>query len=165
MLILVMGLPGVGKTTFARALAENIGAEHINSDRVRTALHLRGAYSESDKRLVYEEMYRRTEALIRRGKNVIVDSTFYRKDIRAPYLALADKYDEPVIVIVVKASEQALRRRLAKPRPDSEADYAVYQKIKAAYEPPDEPVLEVWSDRLGTREMVAQVLVALEEKE
>lgn len=35
MRILVMGLPGSGKTTFATRLAEKLGADHLNADVVR----------------------------------------------------------------------------------------------------------------------------------
>lgn len=33
--ILVMGLPGSGKTTFATRLAEKLGATHLNADAIR----------------------------------------------------------------------------------------------------------------------------------
>ncbi len=34
--ILIMGLPGSGKTTLAKVLAEKLGATHINADALRT---------------------------------------------------------------------------------------------------------------------------------
>lgn len=161
MLILIMGLPGAGKTTFARALAEKTGAVHLNSDIVRRNIGKRGAYTPADKQAVYEELFRRTEASLQQGRDVIVDSTFYKASIRKPYEQLAEKYDHPLKLIVVKADEAVLQERLAQPRPDSEADFSVYQKIKAEYEPPDESLLVLWSDRLSMAEMLQKAEGAL----
>lgn len=160
MLILIMGLPGTGKTTFARALSGRIGAVHLNSDIVRRELGKRGAYTPADKESVYRELYRRTETYLRRGRDVIVDSTFFKKSIRDPYFQLAERYGVPVQLILLQAGEETLKERLSKPRPDSEADYDVYRKIKAAYEAPDPPFLELHSDRESMEEMLEKVAVA-----
>lgn len=161
MLILVMGLPGTGKTTFARALAGRMGAVHLNSDIVRAEVGKRGAYAPADKEAVYAEMYRRSEIFLQQGRDVIVDSTFFKKSIREPYFRLAEKYGASLRVIVIRAAEETLKERLAKPRPDSEADFAVYRKIKAAYEAPESAFLELWSDREPLEEMLGRALAAL----
>ncbi|MBK7408303.1 MAG: AAA family ATPase [Saprospirales bacterium] len=49
MLILITGLPGAGKSTFALALAAANGAVHLNTDRVRAKLGLRGHYDPESK--------------------------------------------------------------------------------------------------------------------
>lgn len=162
MLIIIMGLPGTGKTTFARALAKYTGAIHLNSDHIRTMMDKRGAYAPEDKKAVYDELLHQTEICLQQGRDVIVDSTFYMKSIRTPYYLMAEKYDLAIKVIMLMAGEATLKKRLAQPRPDSEADFNVYKKIKAAYEPPEVPYLELWSDQMSMDEMLLTTTLALE---
>lgn len=61
-LVLVVGLPGTGKSTFSRALAAELGARHLNSDVIRVETGLRGKYTPEDKAKVYEELRKRTRS-------------------------------------------------------------------------------------------------------
>lgn len=135
MLLLVSGLPGSGKSTLARAYVARYGGVHVNSDLVRAALNLRGRYAPENKATVYRAMFERTRALLEAGQDVVVDSTFFRVSIRAPYEALARRVGARLICVEVCASEATIRRRLAVSRPDSEADFTVYETIRDQYEP------------------------------
>lgn len=162
-LILVAGLPGTGKTTFARALASSTGAEHLNSDMVRDALGMRGKYDPTTKATVYQEMLRRTEAHLAEGRDTIVDATFFKENLRKPYIGLGNSYAKAVRWIELKASEKTIKKRTGEKRGFSEADFNVYQKIKADYEPLEQGHLVLWSDQLTIDEMVgkAQEYLAL----
>lgn len=155
-LLLITGLPGTGKTTFAGALAEAIDARHLNSDKVRTDLDKRGQYDEQTKAAVYQEMLRQTEAALRDGDNVIVDATFYKRELREPYEELAKRRQVPIFWIELKAEEATVRERVAQKRAYSEADYEVYRKVKANYEPLPAEHLALWSDQLTVEEMVEE---------
>ena len=48
--ILVCGLPGSGKTTYARALATSLGAVHFDADEVRDSYPSRCGFSAADRR-------------------------------------------------------------------------------------------------------------------
>lgn len=145
-LILISGLPGSGKSTVAKAYVSRYGGAHINSDLIRRELGLRGHYLPGDKARVYAAMLDRTEAVLAAGGSAVVDSTFYRKAIRQPFEALALRLGVPVFRIEVRAREETIRRRLQAPRPDSEADFAVYETIRDAYEPWEIPFLTLWTD-------------------
>jgi adenylate kinase family enzyme len=73
MIIQVIGLPGSGKTTFAKELAARINAIHLNADDVRAELNKDLGFSEEDR----IEQARRMGALSRlinnQGYHVVVD--------------------------------------------------------------------------------------------
>jgi predicted kinase len=159
-LIVVLGLPGSGKTTFARAFAKELGAQHFNTDIIRDELGLRGRYSAADKRQVYREMEEQATHALQAGQAVIVDGTFYQPDLREPFQRLARQSGVALFWIVVQAPEAAISARLKRQRDYSEADYAVYRRIKAAWVPPEGPYLELQSQDLD--KMMARARTYLE---
>jgi predicted kinase len=157
MMIIVFGLPGTGKSTFARALASQRASTHLNTDVIRSQAGLRGQYDAATKAKVYQLLFENTEQLIKEKKEVILDGTFYTAALRKPYQALAIQYQQPLIWIQTTASEATVRERVSKKRVFSEADFAVYQKVKAAFEPLEEEVLTLTTDQLSTTQMLAAV--------
>lgn len=151
---MITGLPGTGKTTFAESLAANMGANHLNSDMVRTQIGKRGKYDAASKAAVYNELLHRTEDVLKEGKTLIVDATLYKKILRDPFMKLAKQYKVPIQWIELKANEKIIQERVGKKRKYSEADFEVYLKIKAAYEPFNRSHLVLWSDMLRLPEMV-----------
>jgi len=142
MLILIAGLPGTGKTTIARAFANRTGATHLNSDSIRRTLGLMGHYSPKDKKKVYDTLLLLTREALLRRETVVVDSTFYKEMIREPFHVLAADCGVSLYWVEVQASEQILRQRLSQPRPDSDADFQVYQNIRDQFEPlPDDRLI------------------------
>jgi adenylylsulfate kinase len=73
MIIQIIGLPGSGKTTLARALKERTNAIHLNADEVRADINSDLGFSEAER----EEQSRRLGAMARllsnQGHDVIVD--------------------------------------------------------------------------------------------
>jgi predicted kinase len=141
LLVLVTGLPGVGKTTFARALAEKIRARHLNTDIIRDTLGLRGRYDDNSKQKIYRAMEAQTAEALRAGERVVVDGTFYRKELRAPYREIGKQAEASVYWLAIEAPEAVVKKRVSQKRDYSEADYVVYLKIKDAWEPLDQPHL------------------------
>lgn len=71
--ILIMGLPGAGKTTLATALAKKIGAVHFNADEVRAALHRDLGFSHADRTEHARRMGILCDIVARAGVPVIAD--------------------------------------------------------------------------------------------
>jgi len=146
-LIVVLGLPGTGKTTFARALAAQTGARHLNTDMLRAELGLRGQYDETTKARVYDELLQLARTTLRQGTPVVLDGTFYRQAFRDRISDLAQETGAVLKWLELRASAETVRQRVSGKRPYSEADFAVYQKLREAFEPLKGEHLSLESDR------------------
>jgi predicted kinase len=144
-LVFVMGLPGSGKSYFAKDLAKEIDALYLGSDEIRKEIGLMGSYHLDNKLSVYEEMMNRAKELKKSGRSLVLDGTFYLQQVRDPFIFLAKSLAWKLSIIHIKADEALISKRLSKPRADSEADMKVYQKIKSEFEPIREPHLLIQS--------------------
>lgn len=154
MLIVVFGLPGTGKTTFGKLLAHRLKGIHLNSDVIRTFMGLRGNYDPASKARVYEALLRETENQLMHERTVVLDASFYRTALRGEVTELAAHLAKPLYWIELQASEDSIKKRVSRPRPDSEADFSVYQRLQAQFEPMTEDHLILWSDRQPMEEML-----------
>ena len=132
MVVLIIGLPGSGKSFFAARLAELIEAVYINSDRIRKELNVSDRIEE--KLMVYDEMLRQAEEAVAEDRRVVLDATFYTRDIRDRFAEALQEIDELVFIEVV-ADEELIRERLKRPREDSDANFEVYREIKEEWVP------------------------------
>lgn len=158
MIILVAGLPGTGKSYFAIRLAARLEAVYISSDKVRKSLEGMGKYALEDKLSVYKGMADLAEVNLTKGESVVLDATFYRKDMRSLFFTLADKYSSDIYFVYIEAKEDLIRKRVSKARPDSEADFEVYKKVKAQYDPINIPHLILQSTDRNISEMIQQAV-------
>ena len=131
-IVLVMGLPGSGKSYFAERLAKSLGADYCNSDRLRRLMFTERTYSAYEKEKVYKAMLARMKETIALGKDLVLDATFQKKETRDVFRDLAA--GAKLFFIKVWADEKVTRERLKKTRTFSEADFKVYQLIKEQWE-------------------------------
>ncbi len=136
MIIVMAGLPGTGKTTLARALADRLHGVVVNKDEIRAAafgplVDYSAAQDDFCIELVYQiARYIRATT----GAPVIVDGRTYSK--RAQVARLVEALGADLRVIECVASDEVVRERLegggehlAKNR-----DYALYCEVKAGRE-------------------------------
>ena len=71
--ILVMGLPGVGKTTFAKQLAPKLQAVHLNADEIRKEINKDLGFSEADRVEQARRMGVLSDIVCRSGNFAIAD--------------------------------------------------------------------------------------------
>ncbi len=151
-LIIMHGLPGSGKSTFAQAALEHLGAIRIRSDIERKRLF--GLASLDDSRQIlgagalytseatvrtYARLAELADCLLASGCRVIVDAAFLRREEREIFRQLAMGMRVPFIIADMTADMRVLRARVhlrQERRQDaSEADVAVLEKLAQAQEP------------------------------
>lgn len=149
-LLLMHGLTGSGKSTFAQAALERIGAIRLRTDVERKRLFGLSALEKSPahrKHLIYsaeatQQTYRHildlTQRLLNAGHTVIVDAAFLKHDEREMFQQLSVVMKVPFAIISMQASEATMHaritRRLALGNDASEADITVMQQLQAIAE-------------------------------
>lgn len=154
MVIVVMGLPGVGKSSFAKALARRLRAWYINSDIIRKQLGFQGKYDPEDKWKIYEIMREELFQATHQHDICIVDATFYKREIRDFFTNYILFQHTHFSFIEITAADQVIQERLVQKRQYSEADYQVHLAVKQKFEMLKEPHLTLDSSELTPGEMV-----------
>lgn len=89
--IMGIGIPGSGKTTILKKVANDYGYSYICPDDIR--LELTGDINDQSKnKEVWEESYRRLEKNLKEGKTVVFDATFAKVSTREECINLAHKF-------------------------------------------------------------------------
>ncbi len=144
MVVVVFGLSGTGKSFVSRLLTERFGYEWLRSDEIRKELagikpeedasapFGEGIYTEEMTRRVYEEMVERANRLVGEGRDVVLDATFLRRWQRD---LVGRRFPDALFVLTV-CDEGEVRRRLASRKDVSDADWEIYIRQKAVFEPP-----------------------------
>ncbi len=144
MLIVITGLPGTGKTTIAEALAEELDAIVFSTDKIRKMIFKKPIYNEMDKKIVYNELFLQARSYLSRGKNVILDGTFYSIELRENAKDVGRSLSNSVFFVYCSTPEELLKERLNMRKDKySDADYNVYLKMKKIFEEFQDDVIVV----------------------
>ena len=143
-LVLVSGLPGTGKSTLSRMLADTAHFEVLRSDVIRKQIFTTAAapvdstamYSAERTQQVYDECWSRARRRLLAGGRVIVDATFQQEANRQKFLQLAIDCGVRAILLECTAPADVVQRRLAARHGDaSDADWSIYQLVQNQWEP------------------------------
>ncbi|MEF8813545.1 MAG: AAA family ATPase [Halovenus sp.] len=134
-LVVLCGLPGVGKSTVAAMVTETLGATRLRTDVVRKELFAEPAYSETETEQVYEGLYERARDRLEAGESVVLDATFARREYRSMSRELAATYDVSFSLVKVVCEASVVERRLADREGVSDADRKVYRQFREEFEP------------------------------
>ena len=156
--IAVFGLPGSGKSTFARGLSKRLKIRHFNTDIIRHVLNMRQQYDSESKERVYKVLLKEAQSELSQGRSVIIDGTFYTRKLQNSIKDLAEEFNIQAKWIEVFADEDVIRERIARKRQYSEADYKVFQMIKATFEPLLETHLKLDSGKDKTDDMIEKAV-------
>jgi predicted kinase len=164
--VLFAGLPGTGKSTLARAIAERLDAAVLDKDRVRGAL-FPGAltdYTAQQDELCMRAMLEAAAYLTERKRveYIFFDGRTFSKQAQIEdVLQAAARAGARWRIVHVKCADAVAEERLARSDPSHPAqnrDAALYRRIKQQFEPIAQAKLEV-----DTTSGTGAVLTAVEE--
>jgi len=154
MLIITCGLTATGKSDLARRLGEVAGIDVVSSDVVRKRLaglapaehrfepFRAGIYSPEFTGRTYEVLLQEGRDRLRRGRSVILDASFLRREHRRAAARLAGEEGAQFACLVFQASDDAVRgrlaRRLRQGGDPSDARWEIYAAQKRRFQRPGE---------------------------
>jgi predicted kinase len=150
MIVVMAGLPGTGKSTLSRALADEMGGIVLNKDILRADLFPAALveYSTEQDDFVQDLMQRTAEYLLARHKKLTVffdGRTFSKTYQVGNAIQTAERLGTAWRIIECVCSEDVARRRIEQGRrhPAKNRTMELYRKIRAEFEEIVEPKLVV----------------------
>ncbi len=137
-LVVLCGLPGTGKSHFARELSARAPFVWLNSDRTRKLLVARPIYSRREHRRVFSAMHVLTKGYLRDGYSVVFDATNLNEGVRAPLYAVADDVGVDPVIVRFTAHPDLIWERMeeretgAGDASQSDAGWEVYSRMAVA---------------------------------
>ena len=110
-LYLMLGYPGSGKTTTAKAIHELTGAVHLWADHVRRETYGEPTYTHEENLKLYEYLNKVTEQLLEAGQSVIFDTNFSFYRDRKKLRDIASIHSVPTKVVWVSTDKNVAKRR------------------------------------------------------
>ena len=149
-LVMLMGLPGAGKSYCAASLAAALGAAHVATDHLRSRLFIAASYAEEENAAVFGIAKALLDELLTDGHVVVLDATHLLARYRAPVEKVARTHSAALFHVLVTADDADVRARLAArsreraPDDHSDADVRVYDRMRErSFEPPATGYLEI----------------------
>jgi aminoglycoside phosphotransferase family enzyme/predicted kinase len=155
----VFGNIGSGKSTIAMELASLTGGVVINSDAVRKKLAGldvfdnakakagEGIYNPEMTEKVYTTMKQKALAIVHAGMPVILDGTFYSKEIRRNFYQFFKNEGVDVRFIFAQCPKEELIQRIEKREKDtsiSDANVEIFMQLKDRFEYPDDEITGIY---------------------
>ena len=157
--LISVGLPGSWKSPVTEEIARVKGFHILRSDMIRLEV-LKGqdvfdnrvASSRANRMKVYDEMFRRAEAFLKKEKGgLILDATFVTQDLRIRAAQLAEAGRRPLVIAeCVCTEERSIARILKRTKEDYESNALTreaYLNNKAIFQPVD---IDALKKRSGT---------------
>jgi aminoglycoside phosphotransferase family enzyme/predicted kinase len=155
--VAVGGVIASGKSTVAELVARESSAPIVDADRTRKSMlgvaptqtleekPWSGAYDPKLTELVYAEVLRRADVVLRSGRPVVLDASFRSPAMRMAARDLALRHGVPFRFVECRAPADVCRERLVRRQREthvSDGRLAIFDAFAARYEPPREVRLD-----------------------
>ncbi len=140
-LVVLSGLPGSGKTYFAKKLAETLSITRLESDFIRKTLVPQPVYTAAENARVFRTSHALTEELLTKGMPVIFDATNLVRRNRKHLYKIATTTKAKLIILEMSAPEKVIAQRLDQrikglsSHDYSDANISVYHRLSATSQP------------------------------
>ena len=132
--IVVSGLPGTGKSHFCGKLEEKLSFLTLRSDALRKTLFPSPSYTRQENSHLFQAVHLLIARLLRKGTPLVLDATNLSERYRERLYSIAEHVDARLILVRVEAPPEVVHERLKNRLEDleakSDADWAVYQRMK-----------------------------------
>ncbi len=157
MIVIICGLPGVGKTTLAKELALFIDAIILSTDKIRKELIPKPTYQKQERELIYDVLTLMAKYLHNAGKNCILDGTFNKEKSRKDVIKKLGLSLSQVYIVECVCPEDTVVSRLEARKNDwSDADVKIYKRMKEIYEPVKEE--HITADTSQSSKIIAKAI-------
>ncbi len=133
-LMVIIGLPGTGKSHLAAQLSERLPYLVLESDVLRKALFSKPGYLLAENARLFRTLHQLVTVLLEKGVSLILDATNLSERNREYLYQIADTLKSKLILVRVEAPPDLVKERLTsrfnEPESSSDADWSVYQKMK-----------------------------------
>lgn len=165
-LYLMLGYPGAGKTTAAKAIQELTGAVHVSSDEVRLEMFEKPDFSQTEHNNLYDYLDAYTEKLLREGADVIYDANLNRFQHRQDKYAICKRVGAKSVLVWVQTPKAIAKERATHIGrfhlvPQHETASQMFDRIADIIEEPgsDEPYISVDGTK-GLKPYISKLLGA-----
>lgn len=155
MLILIIGLPGVGKSTFAKQLQRNLNFEMLSTEEVRSLLFQEGNivedrdFTKTELTYIYDYIYQNAKVTLSQGRSMIIEGVYRSSEDRNKLIKLSKDNNLGFLGFYVYCSEATALKRIIKRKnrgTRSPAGVLGYKKIKTEFEKADEFYIKIKTD-------------------
>ncbi|PKB79022.1 MAG: hypothetical protein BZY88_15445 [SAR202 cluster bacterium Io17-Chloro-G9] len=143
LLVALCGLPGTGKSHFARELVKRVPMLVLETDRLRKILVPKPKYRPGEHRRVFRVCYSLIEEYIAKGHRVLFDATNLTEDFRQPLYQIAERTEAQLVLVGFTAPSLVVKERLAARQSGqdisgfSDATWVIHSRMR----PFEEPIL------------------------
>jgi len=173
-LIVVAGLPGVGKSFIADRIGERIDARILRTDEIRKEMagipqderryeeFGEGIYDKETGEKTYLEVINRAREFLNDGRSCILDATFSERRYRDLAFNLAEELRVPFLIVECTCPEEVVIERIKSRVEDgksiSDATISIYRRMKERFEKIEEDEIKVVVDTNGNIELMIERL-------